>query len=236
MEAVAAFMTPTPTPSNYADATPLPTPAPYVPPTAQPSATPPAPLATYRGQILFWTNREDQPGLWVMMPDGRTGASWARTVTCARSTTICEKREQFSPDGRYRVYATSDQSTSAQSLDPGERPEPSGLSTWQVPNLSQAVLRSGVVARRQPDRLREHGDGPATTSGRSSPTAKSAGTARPNNWEWDKHPSWSPDSRRIVFWTNREGTKQLYVMDRDGKNQHNISKVAWDEYDPIWVK
>ncbi len=58
----------------------------------------------------------------------------------------------------------------------------------------------------------------------------------PNVWEWDKHPYWSWDSSKIVFWTNREGTKQIYVMDADGKNQHNISKVAWNEYDPVWVK
>lgn len=61
----------------------------------------------------------------------------------------------------------------------------------------------------------------------------------PNSWEWDKHPSWSPDSRQIVFWSNREGLKQIYVMDADGKNVcgwTNISNTTWEEYDPIWIR
>jgi TolB protein len=57
-----------------------------------------------------------------------------------------------------------------------------------------------------------------------------------NNWEWDKHPSWSPDSQRIVFFSNREGNRQLFVIDQNGRNPTNISSVPWDEYDPIWVK
>ncbi len=43
-----------------------------------------------------------------------------------------------------------------------------------------------------------------------------------NVWEWDKHPSFSPDSQKIVFWSNREGTKQIYVMDANGRNLKKI--------------
>jgi TolB protein len=57
-----------------------------------------------------------------------------------------------------------------------------------------------------------------------------------NDWEWDKYPSWSPDSMQIVFWSNRTGIQQIYVIDADGKNLHNISNTGWGEYDPIWIK
>ena len=62
----------------------------------------------------------------------------------------------------------------------------------------------------------------------------------PNTWEWDKHPSWSADSQHIVFWSNRSGLMQIYLMrtdqDVDNLEVTNISNTTWDEYDPIWVK
>ncbi len=57
-----------------------------------------------------------------------------------------------------------------------------------------------------------------------------------NDWEWDKHPSWSPDSTRIVFWSNRWGAKQIFTMDANGQRVRNISNVPWDEYEPIWIR
>ena len=57
-----------------------------------------------------------------------------------------------------------------------------------------------------------------------------------NEWEWDKHATFSPDSQRIAFFSNRFGDRQIFVMDTTGQNVVNISNVPWAEYDPIWVK
>ena len=32
-----------------------------------------------------------------------------------------------------------------------------------------------------------------------------------NTWEWDHHPSWSPDGSQIVFSSNRAGNRQIWV-------------------------
>jgi TolB protein len=57
-----------------------------------------------------------------------------------------------------------------------------------------------------------------------------------NDWEHDKFPSWSPDGREIVFWSNRlVGYPQIWVMDLDGQQQRNISGNDFNDWDPVWV-
>lgn len=53
---------------------------------------------------------------------------------------------------------------------------------------------------------------------------------------WSKHPTWSPDGQQIAFWSSRSGHPQIWVMNRDGTEMHNISNNAFDERDPVWVK
>jgi Tol biopolymer transport system component len=66
-----------------------------------------------------------------------------------------------------------------------------------------------------------------------------------NAWEWDKHPTWSPDGRSIAFYSNRantldEATRQIWVMDvanDQGANLCNISQRPDQvDTDPVWFK
>jgi Tol biopolymer transport system component len=58
-----------------------------------------------------------------------------------------------------------------------------------------------------------------------------------NTWEWDKHPTWSPDGSQILFWSNRDtGRRQLWIMSADGKNQRPFFPSNYNDWDPVWVK
>ena len=58
-----------------------------------------------------------------------------------------------------------------------------------------------------------------------------------NDWEWDKHPSWSLDGTKLVFWSNRDtARRQIWIMNGDGSEQRNLSNSDYNDWDPVWVK
>jgi hypothetical protein len=58
-----------------------------------------------------------------------------------------------------------------------------------------------------------------------------------NTWEWDKHPTWTPDGKQIVFSSNRgTGRQQIWIMNADGSGQRPLFEDDWNNWGPIWVK
>jgi Tol biopolymer transport system component len=47
-------------------------------------------------------------------------------------------------------------------------------------------------------------------------------------------PSWSPDGRKIVFVSERDGNFEVYVMDADGSGQRNLTRNPAHDSDPAW--
>ena len=55
-----------------------------------------------------------------------------------------------------------------------------------------------------------------------------------NNRAHDASPSWSPDGKRIVFVSHRDGNGEIYVMNADGGNPQNLTNNPDDDSSPSW--
>jgi tetratricopeptide (TPR) repeat protein len=221
------LLTPTPTPTL------TPTPAPTSPPAPPATATPtptPRPLEMFRNRIVFKSDNEEQEGYWVMNPDGSNREYLGPFAYYDDRFEALRATERFSPDKQYSVDTSSVDGRAQVILkfpnppywkpltrltgiayDPVWAPDGSWIAFTSAENESDDIWVIRADASEQKSLMR-------------------------NDWEWDKHASFSPDSQRIAFFSNRFGERQILIMDVNGQNIVNISNVPWAEYDPIWVK
>jgi tetratricopeptide (TPR) repeat protein len=229
---VIPLLTPTPTPSLTPTPAPTGTPAPSATPT--PTATP-RPLEMFRNRIVFKSENPEQPGYYVMNPDGSSREFLGPFDYYNEMFAALRETERFSPDKSY--FLTTG--------DVDDRPQvilnlPYDERWGQLPPKPLTRL-TGIAYDPvwAPD-----GSWIAFTAAENEsddiwvirPDASEQKSLMRNDWEWDKHASFSPDSKRIAFFSNRFGERQILIMDVTGQNIINISNVPWPEYDPIWVK
>ena len=48
-------------------------------------------------------------------------------------------------------------------------------------------------------------------------------------------PTWSPDGRKIAFLSDRDGTREVYVMNADGTGQLNVTRSPANEDWLAWL-
>ena len=52
----------------------------------------------------------------------------------------------------------------------------------------------------------------------------------------DKYPHWSPDGKLILFESDRDGNREIYVMNGDGSEPRRITNDPGKDADPHWVR
>lgn len=260
-----AIGTLTPTPPNMATATPIPilvpvnepnptlTPTPTPPPFPDPARMPPG----LKGKIAFFSDRYRREGgrgrnqyyIYAIDPDGSNlmmlTAFWPYDLACQLDT--------FSPDMSQRVFVREGTSErGGKDLELWVQNQADGW-TWTLRDNVGHYTKAGsnppvsfpgydfdVVW--SPDSA--HIAYVSTTDGNEEiHVVNKDDPSRPdrrltiNEWESDRHPSYSPDGGQIVFWSNREtGRSQLWIMDADGNNQRRLLESSYNDWDPVWIK
>jgi len=190
-------------------------------------------LADYVGKIIFKSDSEGAPAIYLLDPD--TGdACRVDDPNVGFYYAEALRRDALSPDGRYRLFVRQEGSEDYQ--------------IWQEDTQTAAV---GYVGGGGPGADYEPAWSPdgnlvAYVSQRDGNDEiylydrndKTDRRLTRNNWEWDKHPSFSPDGASLVYWTNEgSGWKQLRIMNVDGSGVRGTGRGGdWNDWDPVWVK
>jgi hypothetical protein len=258
--AAIATGTATPTPRHMWTATPTATPTDtpvYVPlEEITPTPTTPAPTSTptvipivLEGKIAFLTDRDGDEAVYIMNPDGsglaRLTNRWAYDVANIQDT--------ISPDGQNRVLVQNIQNVPQLIMQPlydgySQRITYSAFACYH-PSWSPDGKYIAFVSQcgghwevadpndEAVDLLLFMGD--TINDDIYLKPIHGVGFQRltDNRWEFDTHPSWSPDNRQIVFCSNREaGHSQIWVMNADGSDPRNLSNDPYNNWDPVWIK
>jgi Tol biopolymer transport system component len=59
-----------------------------------------------------------------------------------------------------------------------------------------------------------------------------------NLTNFDKHPTWAPDGRKIAFWSDMSfaGNRQIWVIDLETRQLTSLSDNPFNDWDPVWVR
>ena len=220
------------------------TPTPTTPP---PTSTPMALPTVLVEKIAFLTDRDGDTAVFIMNPDG----SGLARLTNRWAYDMANIQDMISPDGQNRVLVQDIQGVPQLIMQPiydGDSwPITHSAFACYHPSWSPDGQHIAFVSQSGGHWSLAPGDEAASTL-RDQGAINDEIYLKPiygvgiqrltdNDWEFDKHPSWSPDGTQIVFCSNREsGRSQIWVMNADGTNPRNLSNDPYNNWDPVWIK
>jgi len=204
------------------------TPSPRLPVSETATPTP----VNLSGKILFLTDRVngwregwEGPEIWMMDGDGSNQRPCPDPSAYERAL----EAQRWSPDHAYRVFVGQDAQIHVEFPQDG--------TSWEVSRTGSGIAYDPAWSPVD-DRIvfvsTESGQGDEIYVIRASGEGLRRLTF--NEHIWDKFPTWSPDGRRIAFWSNRTGNKQIWVMNADGSHQRNLSRNGYNDWEPVWIR
>jgi hypothetical protein len=256
MATATATATGTPTPVLILLEGDLPPQSPTPTPSLTPMPTPTIPPQLI-GKIAFISDRTGEPQYYVVNPDGTELA----LLTNPWPYNVAQLADQFSADGRFRVFTKDSpryKQVGSGATEQGVREDVPAI-FWrdalynveeQVTFFGQGIAWNGVwspvrdeIAFVSNDSKDDeiwvvNGDGSNMRQLTESNEEYNAREIGKDTFfaEVNGHPSWSPDGSQLVFWSNRNGNSQIWVMNADGSAPYTLSKPAYRDWAPVWIK
>lgn len=207
-------------------------------PIAQPTAAPDVP-AILQGKIVFLTSyrgNPNQPNAMVMNADG----SEVALLTNNYFYSIVGSRDAYSADQRFRAYSIREAGGEAHNAGRIQIFYDDYLynsTQHQLTYFGAGVAWSPAWSPSSETIVyvsSESGNDEIWISERNEWPPRQL---TKNKWEWDHHPSFSPDGSQIVFSSNRvTGRRQIWMMSSGGDEQRQITNFTFEAWDPVWVK
>ncbi len=233
-----AQLTPTLTPLPMTPTPLLPT-VTQIPPTKtsqpSPASTPPlspSPTQPLKGLIVFYSERDGDAEIYVMNPDG----SDQRPLT---DNDTDDYSPAWSPDGRLIIFES-------------DRDDPRPRACFPNCNYNLYVMNAdGSNPRRLTDlpgaewNAHWSPDGTSLIFAAGEIGSEKAGIFRigvdggePQPLLVDDFsndaPDWSPDGTQIAFSSNREGNRDIFVMNAEGSDIRKVVDTGLNDYLPDW--